>query len=148
MGRREYLKLNKNILASFAASITASAVFAQLISDQADYLNTTYTLMVDHLVYFSTFGGLYYTSNRKKYFPGASGTDKARLHCDLLKIIASLGISEAVYTAVRWLLQYYLLAAGYDPYLASAVSQGISIAVYIVVMNLNVKMTRLYSDGS
>lgn len=145
---REYLKLNKNILAAFAASLAASAAFAQLISDQADYLNATYTLLVDHLAYFSAFGGLYYLSNRKKYLLETGGTDSAGLRRDLLKIITSLGVSEAVYTAVRWLLQYHLLTAGHDPYLASAVSQGISIAVYMVVMNLGVKMTRLYGDGS
>ena len=40
---QEYLKLNKNILVSFAASIIISAIIAQLLSDQVDYLNTTYT---------------------------------------------------------------------------------------------------------
>ena len=62
---REYFKLNKNILISFAASIATSAVIAQILSEQADYLNTTYTLIVDYIVYLSTFGGLYYLDNRK-----------------------------------------------------------------------------------
>ena len=32
---QEYLKLNKNILIAFAASITISAIVAQIISEQA-----------------------------------------------------------------------------------------------------------------
>ena len=143
----EYLKLNKNILVSISASIFVSAVFAQMISEQADYLNTTFTLMVDHLVYFATFGFLYYITNRKKYVSAAGRTDKARLRSDLFKIIASLGISEIVYTISRWLLQYYLLTIQYDPYLASIVSQGISVIIYLVIVNLSVKLTRLYKDG-
>ena len=97
---REYFKLNKNILISFAASIAISAIIAQILSEQADYLNTTYTLIVDYIVYFSTFGGLYYLDNRKKYLLKSGQTDKSRLRHDLVKILASLGIAEIIYTIV------------------------------------------------
>jgi len=40
---KEYLRLNKNILLAFAASITISAIAADYFSDQYDYLNTTLT---------------------------------------------------------------------------------------------------------
>ena len=64
---QEYFKLNKNILIAFAASITISAIIAQMLSDQADSLNTTYTTIADYLIYFSVFSGLFYFDNRKKY---------------------------------------------------------------------------------
>ena len=64
----EYFMLNKNILIAFSASIIISAIVAHTLSEQADYLNTTYTLLVDCIIYFSTFGGLYYLDNRKKIF--------------------------------------------------------------------------------
>ena len=145
---REYFKLNKNILISFAASITISAIIAQLLSEQADYLNTTYTLIVDYVVYFSTFGVLYYSDNRKKYLLESGRIDKPRLQHDLVKILASLGIAEVVYTIVRWVLQYYLLTLDYDAYLASILSQVISTTVYMIIVNLSVKLTRLYKDGN
>jgi len=50
---QEYLKLNKNILIAFAASIIISAIIAQLLADQPDYLNTTYILQL--LIMSSTF---------------------------------------------------------------------------------------------
>ena len=143
---REYLKLNKNILLAFAASIAISAVVAQALSEQANYLNATYTLIVDYLVYFSTFGGLYYLDNRKRYLLQSGQTDKARLRHDLMKIITSLGIAEVVYTIVRWILQYYFLTINYDAYLASIESQVLSTVIYMIVMNLGVKLTRLYKD--
>jgi hypothetical protein len=145
---KEYFKLNKNILAGFAASIIISAIVAQLLAAQEDYLNTTFTLVVDYLVFFSVFGGLFFLDNRKKYRLKSGQTDKLALKNDLVKIIASLGIAEVVYTIVRWILQYYLLTIEYDPYMASIISQSVSTIVYMVVVNLSVIMTRVYKDGN
>ena len=117
-----------------------------MLSEQADYLNTTYTLLVDYVIYFSTFGGLYYLDNRKKYLLESGKTDKSKLKHDLIKIVASLGIAEVIYTIIRWLLQYYFLTLNYDAYLASIVSQVISTIIYMIVINLSVKVTRLYKD--
>ena len=144
---QEYLKLNKNILVAFAASISTSAVIAQLLSDQADYLNTTYTTIADYVVYFSVFSGLFYFDNRKKYRLDSGETDTVKLKHDLKKLITSLGIAEIVYTIIRWITQYYFLTIGYDPYFASIISQGISTIVYMAVINLSVKLTRLFKDG-
>jgi len=143
---QEYLKLNKNILIAFSASIIVSAIIAQILSNQADYLNTTYTTIADYIVYFSVFSGMFYLDNRKKYRLESGKTDTVRLKHDLKKLITSLGIAEVVYTIVRWVFQYYFLSISYDPYLASIASQGISTVIYMIVINLSVKMTRLYKD--
>ncbi len=142
----QYLKLNKNVLIALAASIVTSALIAQALSDQPDYLNTTYTTVADYAVYFSVFSCMFYIDNRKKYRLESGGTDTARLRRDLKKLITSLGIAEIIYTVLRWVLQYYLLTAQYDPYMASIVSQGISTVIYMAVLNLTVKATRLYKQ--
>ncbi len=143
---KEYLRLNKNILLAFVASITISAIAADYFSDQYDYLNTTLTLVVDYGIFFSTFGILFYIDNRRKYRTEKGKLKKSLLKSDLTKIITSLGIGEVVYTIVRWALQYYLLQIDYDAYLASIVSQLISTIVYLIVLNLSVKITKLYKD--
>ena len=145
---QEYLKLNKNILIAFAASIIISAVIAQILSDQDDLLNTTYTTIADYVIYFSVFSSLFYLDSRKKYQLESGKTDTAKLKQDLKKLITSLGIAEVVYTVARWALQYYFLTINYDPYLASIASQGISTIIYMIVLNLTVKITRLYKDGN
>jgi len=145
---QEYLKLNKNVLIAFAASIIISAIIAQILSDQADILNTTYTTIADYVIYFSVFSSLFYFDNRKKYRLESGKTDTAKLKHDLKKLITSLGIAEVVYTVVRWALQYYFLTINYDPYLASIASQAISTIIYMIVLNLTVKITRLYKDGN
>jgi len=145
---KEYLKLNKNILLGFAASIIISAIVADYLADQQDYLNTSITLVADYAVFFSVFGFLFYLDNRKKYKTETGDLQKSLLKSDLIKIITSLGIGEVIYTIVRWVLQYYLLQIDYDAYLASIVSQMISTVVYMIVLNLSVKLTRLYKDDS
>ena len=145
---QEYLKLNKNILVAFASSIIVSAIIAQILSDQIDYLNTTYTTIADYIIYFSVFSGLFYLDNRKKYQLKSGDTDTVKLKHDLKKLITSLGIAEIVYTIVRWVFQYYFLTINYDPYLASIISQGISTVIYMIVLNVIVKLTRLYKDES
>ena len=145
---QEYLKLNKNVLVAFFASIIISAIIAQVLSDQDDILNTTYTTIADYVIYFSVFSFLFYIDNRKKYLLDSGKTDTRKLKHDLKKLITSLGIAEVVYTVTRWALQYYFLTINYDPYLASIVSQGISTISYMIVLNLTVKITRLYKDGN
>ncbi len=140
---REYLKLNKNILIAFAVSIAVSAFVAQALLEQEDYLNTTYTLIADYASFFSIFGILYYFDNRKKYRLESGKTDKVKLQRDLLKLLTSLGIAEVAYNIVRWILHYYLLTVNYDPYLASVVSQVVSMIVYLIAINLSMKMIRL-----
>jgi len=144
----EYLKLNKNILIAFAASLIISAIIAQLLSEQTEYLNATYTTIADYLIYFSVFSFLFYLDNRKKYVLESGKTDTVKLKHDLKKLITSLGIAEVVYTVARWALQYYFLTINYDPYLASITSQGLSTIIYMIVLNLTVKITRLYKDGN
>jgi len=145
---QEYFQLNKNILIAFAVSIIFSALIAQSLEGQENYLNTTYTLIFDYLFYFSTFGGLYYLDNRKKYRLESGKSDTQKLRSDLIKIITSLGISEVVYTIARWALQFYFLSIDYDPYIASIISQCISTVIYMIIVNLSVKMTRLYKHGN
>lgn len=140
---REYVRLNRNVLVAFAASITVSAAAAQLLlARQDDHLNTTYTLLVDYAVYFTVFGGLFYLDNRRRY--GRGGEAAGRLRGDLARIAASMGAGEAVYTAARWILQYYLLVQGHDPYAASLVGQGVSTVIYMAVLNMGVRITGLF----
>ena len=145
---KEYLKLNKNILLGFLASIVVSAIVAQMFSNQQNYVNATITLGVDYIVYFSTFGTLFYFDNKNKYLLKSGEVDKAGLRRDLIKVISSLGIGEVIYTICRWSLQYYLLTNSYQPYIASLMSQSMSTVIYMITVNLSVKYMRLYKDGS
>jgi hypothetical protein len=145
---RQYIILNKNLIIAFLVAITVSAIVAQVFSDQASYVNSSYTVVVDFVVFYSTFSFLFYIDNRKKYRLESGELDKPRLKKDLLKIISSLGVAEIVYTAARWALQYYFLNLEYEAYLASIIAHVISTILYMIVVNVSVKITRLYKDGT
>ncbi len=145
---KEYLKLNRNVFIAFAVDIIVSAIVAQLLVEQQDYLNVTFTLLVDYATFFSILGFLFYYDNRKKYKLESGKTNWILLKVDLVKIVSSLGIAEIAYTIVRWLSQYYFLTIDYDPYLASLIGQIIAIAVYMITLNFLVSITKLYKDSN
>lgn len=144
----EYLKLNKNLFLSIVVAVIFSAVTAQLLAEQEDYLNSSYTLLADLVIFYSTFGTLFYVDNRKKYRTESGKIDSPRLRKDLLKIITSVGSGEIVYIAIRWYLQYYLLGINYEPYAASIITHLIAAVIYVSIVNLGVNLTRLYKDGA
>ena len=145
---RQYIILNKNLIIAFLVAITVSAIVAQSLSSQASYVNSSYTVIVDFVVFYSSFSVLFYLDNRKKYRLESGKLDTPRLKKDLIKIISSLGVAEIVYTASRWVLQYYFLNLEYEAYLASIFAHVISTILYMIVVNVGVKITRLYKDGS
>ena len=144
---KKYLKLNRNIFIAFAVDFIVSAIVAQTLIEQEHYLNSTLTLLADHATFLSILGFLLYLDNRNKYRLD-SGTDWSLLKRDLVKIIASLGIAEIIYTIVRWGFQFYFLTVDYEPYLASIIGQIIAVAIYLVIINFLVKITRWYKDDT
>ena len=143
---KQYLKLNRNIFIAFAVDFIVSAIVAQMLIEQEHYLNTTLTLLADHGTFLSILGFLLYLDNRNKYRLNSGKTNWSLLKTDLVKIIASLGVAEIVYTIVRWGFQFYFLTSDYEPYLASIMGQIIAVAIYLVIINFLVKITRWYKD--
>jgi len=143
---KKYLKLNRNIFIAFAVDFIVSAIVAQTLIEQEHYLNATITILADHGTFLSILGFLLYLDNRNKYRLDSGKTNWLLLKIDLVKIIASLGIAEIVYTIVRWGFQFYFLTSDYEPYLASIMGQIIAVAIYLVIINFLVKITRWYKD--
>jgi len=121
-----------------------SAMVAQLLAEQDTYLNSTFTIITGYTVFFSSFGTLYYFGLRKKY--GTLGKNKA-LKNELKRLIASLGIGEIFYLAIRWSTLYHFLNIGIEPYLASLISEAISLASYMLIVTISAKLTGLYKES-
>ena len=141
---KEYLKLNKNLLVSIVFSMAISAIVAQLLVEQETYLNSTFTIIIGYVVFFSSFGTLYYFGLRKKY--GTLGKNKS-LKNELKRLITSLGIGEIFYLAIRWSTLYHFLNIGIEPYLASLISEAISLASYMLIVTISAKLTGLYKES-
>ena len=145
---KKYLKLNRNIFIAFAVDFIVSAIVAQTLIEQEHYLNATITILADHGTFLSILGFLLYLDNRNKYRLNSGKTNWPLLKTDLVKIIASLGIAEIIYTIVRCGFQFYFLTVDYEPYLASIIGQIIAVSIYMVIINFLVKITRWYKDDT
>jgi len=141
---KEFLKLNKNLLVSIVFSMAISAIIAQLLAEQETYLNSTFTIITGYTVFFSSFGTLYYFGLRKQY--GTLGKNKA-LKNELKRLITSLGIGEIFYLAIRWSTLYHFLNIDIEPYLASLISEAISLASYMLIVTISAKLTGLYKES-
>ena len=147
---RDYVRLNQSMFVAIAVALPVSAVAADALSGLEPHLNATYATIVDYAAYLGTFGLMFYITNRHRYRAGPGGRPaEADPRSDLKKILASLGAGEVAYGVVRWVLHYYMIDAwGYEPYASSVTAQVAAIAVYLVVMNLSVRATRMYSSNS
>lgn len=145
----DYIRVNISMLAAIAVAFPVSAAAADVLSDAEPHLNATYTTIADYAAYLGTFGIMFYATNRHRYRQAAIDDRAPRLRSDLKKIIASLGIAEIVYGVARWVMQYYLLDMWqYEPYVASVAAQTVAVAIYVMVMNLSIKATRMYQSDN
>lgn len=141
---KEYLKINKNLLIAAGIDFIISAFVAQQLSYLDSYLNTTVTLVVDFVTYFSVFIALFLFDNRKKYKANSNKADWNIVKSDLKKILSSVGIGEVAYLSSRWYFQFHFLNIGLEAYQASVTAQIIAFVIFMIVTNLFIKLTKLY----
>ncbi len=141
---KEYLKLNKNLLIAAGIDFLISAAVAQQLSDLEPYLNTPITLVADFITYFSVFIALFLFDNRKKYKSNSNKTDWPSVKSDLKKILSSVGLGEVVYMTSRWFFQFHFLNIGWEAYQASVVAQIIAFVLFMIAVNIFIKLTKLY----
>lgn len=140
---RQYLGLNKTLFVSIVISMAVSAIVAQLLQEQETYINSTLTLAAGYVVFFVIFSTQYYLDSKKKY--GTLRKNK-NLKIELKKLITSLGIGEIFYLTIRWSTLFYFLNIEIEPYLASLISEVISLTSYMLVVTICAKIIGLYKE--
>ena len=137
---QQLLRINRSFLICFIASATISAIAAQLMSDQENYLNTTFTIVIGYVVYFGIFSALFYWDNIERYRNMKSSLIKK----ELLAIVSSFGVGEVIYLGIRWPTLYYFLEIGIEPYIASLISEIISTACYMASVTVFLRKTKTF----
>ena len=136
----QLLQINRNFLICFIISASLSAVAAQLLVDQENYLNTTITIIVGYIVYFGIFSILFYLDNKERYKSMKSRLVKR----ELLSLISSFGIGEIIYLGIRWPTLYYFLEIEIEPYLASLISEIIATGCYMASVTIFLRKTKTF----
>ncbi len=93
----QLLQINRNFLICFIISASLSAVAAQLLEEQENYLNTTITIIIGYIIYFGIFSILFYFDNKDRYKSMKSNLIKK----ELLALISLFGIGEIIYLGIR-----------------------------------------------
>ena len=137
---QQLLQINRNFLICFAISASLSAVVAQLLADQENYLNTTFTIIFGYVIYFGIFSVLFYFDNRKRY----KNMHSKLIKKEIIAIISSFGVGEIIYLAIRWPSLFYFLEIGIEPYLASLISEVISTACYMASVTVFLRKTKTF----
>ncbi len=141
---QDFLKLNKNIIIGGIVAGLLAAVTAYVFSDQESYILTTYTILAEYVGFFGVFFLLFYLDNKKNYKLDSGEKDKAAIKKAFIKLGASFGIGEIFYLSIRWFLGYYLLTIGFEPNIATIISEIVGFTAFIIAMNIVTKFTKLY----
>jgi len=137
---QQLFQINRNFLICFIISASLSAVVAQLLGDQDNYLNTTITIIFGYIVYFGIFSALFYFDNIKRYRSMKSKLIKK----ELFTMISSFGVGEIIYLGIRWPTLYYFLEIGIEPYIASLISEIIATACYMISVTIFLRKTKTF----
>ena len=141
---QDFLKLNKNIIIGGIVAGLLAAVTAHIFSDQESYVLTTYTVLAEYVGFFGVFFLLFYLDNKKNYKLDSGKKDKTAIKTTLIKLGASFGVGEIFYLSIRWFLGYYLLTIGFEPNIATIISEIVGFTAFIIAMNIVTKFTKLY----
>ena len=137
---QQLLQINRNFVICFVVSASLSAIIAQLLSEQENHLNTTFTIVFGYIIYFGIFSVLFYLDNKKRYKKMGSKL----IRKELLSLISSFGIGEIVYLVIRWPTLYYFLEVDIEPYLASLISEIIATAFYMTTVTIFLRKTKTF----
>ena len=94
--------MNRSIFAGIIAAVLISALSSHIMRDLENHLNTSYTIVIRYITYYSVFGLLCYHDNKKEYLLEGRIFDKKKFEKDIIKIVFSVGIAEVVYVTTRW----------------------------------------------
>ena len=137
---QQLFQINRNFLICFIISASLSALVAQLLGDQDNFLNTTFTIIFGYIVYFGIFFGLFYRDNVERYKSMKSNLIKK----ELFAMMSSFGAGEVIYLGIRWPTLYYFLEIGVEPYIASLISELIATACYMVSVTIFLRKTKTF----
>ena len=136
----QLLKINRNFILCFIGSAIPTTITAQLLGEYENYLNTTITIGVGYIGFFSIFAVLFYFDNKERYKKMGLKLIKK----EILVLISSMGIGEIIYLSIRWPTMYYFLEIGIEPYLASLISEITATACYMVSVTVILKTTKTF----
>ena len=144
---RNYILFNKNIILSGTVAFFVGALSTQLYAqnDSNNLANSIVTLSIEYGIYIPLFAVLFYKDNKQRYIdPLTQKKDYSIIKGDVKKMVAAFTISELIYSVSKLSIHYGLLQNNLEPYQASMIGALIAWALFLVAINLGIKVVRLF----
>ena len=143
---RATILLNKNLFIADTASLFVSSYFAQVyffLSNGNFLLDSIFTAIIEYAVDTPLFFLLFYIDSRQTY----KNTNHHRLRCDIIRQLGLFAACDIMYVVIKVFLQYQLLTQinNIQPFAAAAFSSLIAWAIYLIMINLTMKVSRIFS---
>jgi hypothetical protein len=146
---RNYILFNKNIIISGTLAFFTGGLFTQLYAkyDSNDLSNSIATLTVEYGIYIPVFALLFYIDNKENYVDPMTGEKKySRIKSDIKKLLAAFLVSEIIYSLVKFFIHFELLQRSVEPYQASMIAALVAWTVFLVIINLGIKVVKLFRN--
>jgi hypothetical protein len=146
---RNYILFNKNIIISGTLAFFTGGLFTQLYAkyDSNDLSNSIATLTVEYGIYIPVFALLFYIDNKENYVDPMTGEKQySRIKSDIKKLLAAFLVSEIIYSLVKFFIHFELLQRSVEPYQASMIAALVAWTVFLVIINLGIKVVKLFRN--
>ena len=120
-------------------------------------MNSLITLIIEDVVFYTTFGILFYVDNKGISYHHITklSTHKpirrkrfGEIKWVIIKLISTLSVAEIEYNAVKPYIQYWLLTQYVEPFIASTIASLVALAGFIAVADLMAYYTQLFRRRS
>ena len=130
------LEFNKGLLISEIGALITAAIIAQLTSlfTTRDTIIAIASSIGDYVGYTLTYAVWFFIDNKQLYWNGRTINKKFFKH--MIRFIVAASGADIIYYFIRIYLNYYVLTIGFQPYIASILSQVLLIMVYVALMNI------------
>ena len=152
---KETILFNKNLLIADTCSLLISALFAQLAYynlHEDNVLDSVLTAIIEYCIDTPIFLALYFLDHRKHRESRIDPITGIRTEYKLSKLketkrlLGIFSICDIMYVIIKIFIQFQFLAnTGLEPYTASLISSLVGWAVFLVLINITLKATRIFS---
>jgi hypothetical protein len=144
---KDAILFNKNLLIADTVSLFASSFLAQFyfyVINSDIIADSIFTAVVEYSIDTPIFFLLYYIDHRRRY-----GSDNSlNLKADFRHLLGLFAVCDIMYVIIKTFIQIQLLSSGgiFQPYQAALFSSLISWTIYLILVNITMKVSRIFSS--
>lgn len=144
---KDAILFNKNLLIADTVSLFASSFLAQFyfyVINSDIIADSIFTAVVEYSIDTPIFFLLYYIDHRRRYISDNS----LNLKADFRHLLGLFAACDIMYVIIKTFIQIQLLSSGgiFQPYQAALLSSLISWTIYLILINITLKVSRIFSS--